>query len=381
MKAEPREAALPTADSTQTQRSALPIPVRPAARPSVETKRRGRAWAALAVVAALIAAISFGQKANWGSQTVRVVHAARGQAIQAVYAAGVVEAIDFARFGATVAGRVTDVLVDEGAVVRKTDLLARMDDRQPLARLDDARARLRMAEADIARAQTLMNEGVLAIQALERAQQERDQAVAAVALFARQLEDYTIASPLDGVVMKRNVEPGETVAANATLFEVASTARKRIAADVDERDIAGVRMGATLAAHADGFPDEVFQAKVTNIRRQGDASSRTFRVEADLPRDTKLMIGMTVDVDIVTRESTDALLVPTSAVGHGRSAGGRPGAPFVVVIEKGRARRAEVETGAVGQSKIEIRSGLAESETIALEASDIRDGQSVRVAQ
>jgi multidrug efflux pump subunit AcrA (membrane-fusion protein) len=120
---------------------------------------------------------------------------------------------------------------------------------------------------------------------------------------------------------------------------------------------------------------------VTNIRRQGDASSRTFRVEADLPRDTKLMIGMTVDVDIVTRESADALLVPTSAVGHGRSAGGRPGAPFVVVIEKGRARRAEVETGAVGQSKIEIRSGLAESETIALEASDIRDGQSVRVAQ
>src|SRR5271165_2897164 len=209
-----------------------------------------------------------------------------------------------------------------------------------------------MAEADIARDETLLNRGVLAIQSLERTQQERDQAAAAVALLARQLEDYTIASPLDGVVMKRNVEPGETVAANTTLFEVASTARKRIAADVDERDIAGVRMGAKLAAHADGFPDEVFQAKVTNIRRQGDASSRTFRVEADLPADTKLMIGMTVDVDIVTGERPNALLAPPSAVGHGPSQGGRPGAPYVVVVDQGHAKRVAVETGAVGPAKI-----------------------------
>ena len=381
MKAKPREATPLSPEAALAHRSALPVPVRPAARSSAKTKWRRKASAALAIVAALALAVGIAQKANWGTPTVEVTHAVRGPAIEAVYATGVVEAIDFARFGTTVAGRVNDVLVDEGAVVHKGDILARMDDRQPLARLDDARARLRMAESDIVRAQTLMNKGVLAVQTLERAQQERDQAAAAVALFARQLEDYTIASPLDGVVMRRNVEPGETVPTNTTLFEVASTARKRIVADVDERDIAGVRMGAKLAAHADGFPGEIFQAKVTNIRAQGDASSRTFRVEADLPPDTKLMIGMTVDVDIVTAERADALLVPANAVGHGPSAGGRPGAPFVVVIENGRVRRADVETGAVGQSKVEIRSGLAESETIAIEAADsLRDGQSVRVA-
>src|SRR5271165_4708066 len=131
-----------------------------------------------------------------------------------------------------------------------------------------------MAEAEIARDQTLMNRGVPAVQTLERAQQERDQAAAAVDLFARQLEDYTVSSPRDGTVMKRDVEVGETVAANAVMFEISSTARKRIAADVDERDIAGVKLGAALAAHADGFPDEAFEARVTNIRRQGDASSR-----------------------------------------------------------------------------------------------------------
>ncbi len=98
-------------------------------------------------------------------------------------------------------------------------------------------------------------------------------------------------------------------------------------------------MGAPIAAHADGFPDQVFEARVTNIRRQGDSSSRTFQVEADLPVDTPLMIGMTVDVDIVTAERDNALLVPASAVGHGPSTGGRPGAPFVVVVDHGRARR------------------------------------------
>ncbi len=239
---------------------------------------------------------------------------------------------------------------------------------------------LRRRETDgaEARARTIV---AAALAYVERAQQERDQAAAAVDLFARQLEDYTVSSPLDGTVMKRDVEVGETVAANAVMFEISSTARKRIAADVDERDIAGVRLGAALAAHADGFPDEAFEAKVTNIRGQGDASSRTFRVEADLPGDTKLMIGMTIDVDIVIGQRANALLVPTGAVAHGPSQGGRPGASFVFVVENGRARRVDVKTGAVGTAKVEIVSGLKDSDRVVVDPSDhLRDGEAVRVS-
>ena len=343
---------------------------------------RWRRWLGIAAATLAALALAFGA-GRWLLQpaAVTAAHPTRGVAIEAVYATGVIEAIDYARFGATVAGRVTELLVDEGDTVRRSQVVARLDDRQPRARLEDARARLKMAEADIARAQTLMNRGVVAIQALERAQQEHDQAAAAVDLFARQLEDFTVLSPLDGVVMKRDVEPGETLAANTVMFEISSTARKRIAADVDERDIAGVKLGAALAAHADGFPDEAFQAKVTNIRRQGDSSSRTFRVEADLPSDTKLMIGMTVDVDIVVGERPDAMLVPTTAVGHGPSQGGRPGAPFVYVTDNGRARRVDVRAGAVGPAKTEIVAGLNDGDSIILDPPDrFRDGQAVRVA-
>jgi HlyD family secretion protein len=346
---------------------------------------KGRKWrrriaVSIATLAVLMLALGAG-RILLQPAIVTLAQPSRGPAIDAVYATGVVEAIDYARFGATVAGRVDELLVDEGDDARKGEVVARLDDRQPRARLQDARARLTMAEAEIARDQMLMTRGVLAVQTLERAQQERDQAAAAVDLFARQLEDYTVLSPLAGTVMKRNVELGETVPANAVMFEISSTARKRIAADVDERDIAGVKLGAALAAHADGFPDEAFEAKVTNIRRQGDTSSRTFRVEADLPAGSRLMIGMTVDVDIVISQRANALLVPAGAVAHGPSQGGRPGAPHVFMVEDGRARRIDVKTGAVGSAKVEIVSGLGDGDRVVVNPPErLKDGDAVRIS-
>jgi len=180
-----------------------------ALQPKPVKRRKWPRRIAVAIAAAAVLIVAFvAGRILLQPPMVTLAEPSRGPAIDAVYATGVIEAIDYARFGATVAGRVAELLVDEGDQVRKGDVVARLDDRQPRARLQDAKARLTMAEAEIARDQTLMNRGVLAVQTLERAQQERDQAVAAVDLFARQLEDYTVRSPLDGTVMKRNVELG-----------------------------------------------------------------------------------------------------------------------------------------------------------------------------
>jgi membrane fusion protein (multidrug efflux system) len=155
----------------------------------------------------------------------------------------------------------------------------------------------------------------------------------------------------------------------------------RIAADVDERDIAQVRMGAAVAARAEGFPNQAFAAAVTNIRLQGDASSRTFRVEANLPADTRLMIGMTVDTDIVTAERPDALLVPAGAVLHEPPQGGRPGAAYVLRIEDGRARKIAVQTGAVGPDRIELTGDVSEADALINAPPDnLKAGQAVRAA-
>ena len=363
-------------------RSERPPPVSTSPSPILSASVRPpgrRHWRWIAVVAASTVVLA-GMAYATRPARVLAVSPSRGPAVEAVYANGVIEAINYARIEAIVSGRIVALPIDEGMTVRRGDILASLDDRQARARLADARARQKMAEADVARDQALASRGVLAAQSLERGEEERDQAAAAAELAARQLEDLTVASPLDGVVMKRDVEPGEVVAANQALFEIASTDRKRIAADVDERDIPNVRPGSRLVARADGFPDRAFEARVTNIRQQGDTSTRTFRVEADLPADTPLAIGMSVDVDIVIAERANATLVPADAMLHGPSQGGRAGPAYLFVARDAHAKRIDVELGAVGAGKAEILSGVDDADKVIVDPpAGLKDGAAVQV--
>lgn len=318
----------------------------------------------------------------WRPVAVAVVHPWRGAAVEAVYATGIVEAVDTARVGTTVPGRIIALAVNEGDIVRRDQVLAQLDDRQPRSRLEDATARLTQAELELARGRDLQTRGIRTRQEVERVQEERDQAAAGVRLAARQLEEHRILSPLDGVVTKRPVEVGETVAARDTLFEVVSDARLRVAADVDERDIPQVRLGAHAALRSEAFPEQAFSADVTNIRRAGETTTRTFRVEANLPAGTPLRIGMTVDVNIVTSERKNAVLVPALAVRHDPPLGGRPGPAFLFRAEDGRAVRTVVETGAVGADVIEVRRGVSETSTVLAAPPDgLKDGQRIHATE
>lgn len=355
------------------------VPVRSAA--PLGPSPGGRRWRHWLLSGAVLLAIAAGAWYFAGRPPlVAVVTPTLGPAIEAVYATGIVEAIDTARVGTTVAGRVVAVLVWEGDVVRQGQPLAQLDDREARQALEDARARLALAEQELARDRVLVATGVHTVQALQRSVAERDRASAAVELAARQVDDRRIVAPLDGIVMRREVDPGNTAAAATALFTVASTARLRIAADVDERDIAAVRMGARVAIRADAYPNEAFTAVVTNIRRQGDTATRTFRVEADLPPPTRLFIGMTVDVNIVVAERPDALLLPPGALRHDPPQGGRPGPAYVFRVQDDLARRVPVETGAEGAAAVEIRSGVARNDqVIADPPENLADGARVRL--
>ena len=361
-----------------------PPQVAPAAGPS-STGRHLMAFPhamtrALAILVGL-ALISLIAWYGWLRPTeVTVVSPWHGSAIEAVYATGVVEAVDTTRIASTVPGRIVSLTADEGDTVVNGQMLAQIDDRQARHRMDDALARLAHAEGELSRARELLARQVRTRQDLERAQEEFDQATAAVRLFVRQVEDHRIASPMDGVVNRRLVEPGETVSAHQTMFELLSPGRLRIAADVDERDIPGIRIGAEMAVGTDAFPKEAFAVHVTAMRKAGDSVTRTFRVEADLPQDTKLRIGMTVDANIVINRRVDALLVPASAVQHDPPKGGQVGEAFVLAVRDRRAVRIPIVAGAVGLGTVEVRSGLAASDIIIRESDGpVRGGERVRV--
>ena len=330
--------------------------------PAPKRRRRLLGW----LLAALLLAAA-GTAAWWefGRPPVLATIAPwQGPAIEAVYATGVVEAIEAARIGTTVAARILSLAVDEGDRVTAGQPIAQLDDRQARQRLAEAHSRLDLAEQELARDRALVGQAIRTQQQLQRSQQAHDAATAAVELATRQLEEYRIASPLDGIVMRRPVEPGETVAANATLFEIASPTALKVAADVDERDIARVAMGARTAIRAEAFPGKAIPATITNIRGRGESATRTFRVEANLPPGTGLMIGMTVDVNIVVAERAGAQLVPPSAVRNDPPQGGRPGQAYVFRLENGHARRTNVTTGAAGPTAIELTTPLPPNTTL-----------------
>lgn len=343
------------------------------------TPPKRRRWPAWLLLLALLAAAGGGAWWEFGKPPVlATVTPWQGPAIEAVYATGVVEAVDAARIGTTVATRIVSLSVDEGDRVAAGQPIAQLDDRQAQQRLADAQTRLALAEQELARDRALVGQAIRTQQQLQRSQQARDAAEAAVQLAARQLDEYRILSPLDGIVMRRPVEPGETVAANATLFEIASPAALKIAADVDERDIARVRMGARVAIRADAFPGRATSATITNIRGRGESATRTFRVEAALPPNTGLLIGMTVDVNIVVAERPHAQLIPPTALRHDPPQGGQPGQAYVFRLENGHARRTNVTPGATSPTAIELATPLPPQTTlIANPPASLADGAAV----
>lgn len=301
---------------------------------------------------------------------VAIAFATTGPALRAVYATGSVEPVHWAKVGPAVRARITEVLVEEGQRVTEGQPLARLDNREALHRVEEAEARARFAQEDLARVRALVTRDVASRAALDRAEAEA-RAVGAVAEAAqRRLDDYVVRAPSDGMVLRRDAEVGEVVDTPAALFWIGEPHPLRVTAEVDEEDIAQVREGQRVLLRADAFPGRVLTATVGQITPKGDATRKAYRVRLALPDDTPLMIGMTVEANIVLRETDDAVLVPPAALRDGRV--------FVVRQETVEAR--PVELGVQGARAVEVLRGLARGEAVVIDPpAGLTTGQAVRL--
>jgi RND family efflux transporter MFP subunit len=302
--------------------------------------------------------------------SVAVATATTGPAVQAVYATGNVEPVHWAKVGPAVRARITAVLVEEGARVAEGQPMARLDDREAQHRAEEAEARANFAQEDLARVRTLVARDVASRAALDRAEAEA-RAVRAVAEAAkRRLDEYIVRAPSAGLVLRRDAEVGEVVDTPAALFWIGEPKPLRITAEVDEEDIAQIREGQRALLRADAFAGQVLNARVTQITPKGDATRKAYRVRLALPQDTPLMIGMTVEANIVLRETATAVLIPPAAFRG----------DHVFVVQGEVARRRQVTVGVQGPRAVEIRQGIAAGDVVVLDPPQgLKDGQALRL--
>nr|WP_319004819.1 efflux RND transporter periplasmic adaptor subunit [Microvirga lenta] len=285
---------------------------------------------------------------------VTVVSPGRGEAAEIVYATGVVEPRSWAKVAPLLRERIVELCNCEGESVERGAVLARLDSGQPEAALAELRARQRFARTEYERIAALVERRVASEQALDRARSELGQIEALIAGQQTRLESYVLRAPMNGIVLRQDGEVGEIADTGTVLFWVGEPKPLLVEADVNEEDIPRVAVGQRAVLKADAFPGQVLEAVVDSITPKGDPVAKTYRVRLALPDATPLRIGMTVEVNIIVRVSSDGVLVPTNVL--------RGNALFV--MEDGVARRREVELGIRGASNTQVLSGLGEADRV-----------------
>lgn len=310
----------------------------------------------------------------WNVRPLRVVvaPARTGVAMDAVYASGVVDYARQANIAAVVSAPIVAVAVTEGERVRQGQLLARLEDGPQAAAAAQLEAQASLSRAGALRAERLAQHGFGPQAAAQDARSQLRAAEAAARGGAAALRFYRVTAPFAGVVIRRDAEPGNLATPSTILFTIASPDTLRVTAEVDERDIEGLRTGALAFVSADGLPGQVVRGRVETVTPAGDPEARVFRVRIALPRETLLRPGMTVDVNIVTGLRPQATLIPEAAVDAGRA--------WVVIGRQAEPRK--LRTGARAADSVEVISGVRPGENVILNPPPrLRAGRAVKASE
>lgn len=310
----------------------------------------------------------------WGykhvqARTVGVVHPHVGEAVQAVYATGNVEATRTMTVAPRTGGRLVDVKVHEGDAVKAGDVLATMESEDLAANVDALRAKAVYARAAAARLAKLVEGQAVSKDAYQAAVSAAKAADEALRQAEAQLHYTNLVALDDGIVVQHDGDAGSFVSTGQPVFWL-SGGPLRITAQVDEEDIAHVKEGLPVAIQSDDLPGRLVSGTVVGVTPRGDAVTRSFRVRISLPEDTGLKIGMTTEVNIIFHRADKAVLVPSSAV--------RDGA--VWVVKNGAVRKVPVDVGTVGLNDTEILRGVGTGDAVvAVPSASLKDGDSVWV--
>lgn len=362
----------------------------------------------LLVAVLAVAGTLFLQNCNRGkaTNTVETAKAHTGNISLSITATGTIEAITTVEVGTQVSGVIKKLYADFNSSVKKGQLLATLDETMLQASLDQSKASLMDAEADLTyqsatygRMKSLYDKNLISQSDFDQVEYNYSRSLASVAnakaLLQRSqvnLEYASIYSPIDGVVLNRAVDEGQTVAASfntPTLFTIANDlTRMQVQANVDEADIGQVETGQRAEFSVDAYPEETFSGTVTEIRLQPVISSNvvTYTVIINAPNpEKKLMPGMTASITVFSQESSGVIIIPAKALNFNPPAGtdsdgvkiaGNPGqAPHVWVYDGKQMHPKTVNPGLSDGNYTEIKSGLSVGEEVVILIKEQKTGE------
>jgi len=353
----------------------------------------------------------------------RTVRVERGDLISTVSATGTLAAVVTVQVGTQVSGTIKELLVDYNSFVKAGQVIARIDPdlltarvKETMGSYNSAMANLEKAKVDLIDAQRtlernreLFKDGIIAQADLDSAETKYQQALSALksaewsvtqneGLYEQaktNLKYATITSPINGIVISRNVDVGQTVAASfqtPTLFTIAQDLTKmEIQTSVDEADISKVRVGQPVTFTVDSYPDQIFNGTVSQIRKSPVLTQNvvTYTVIVSVEnKDLKLMPGMTADVTIEIMRKQNVLKIPISALRFrpeseandekiGEEKTKDKTIKKVYLLRKGRPVPIELKVGLEGDEYVEVLSGdIKENEEVIVEQLSKKSGES-----
>ena len=346
----------------------------------------------------------FGRKSNSTNYIVETATATRGDVSEAVTATGTIEPVTKVDVGTQVSGIIDKLYADYNSVVTKGQLIAEMDKvtlqselTSQQATYDGAKAEYEYQEKNYLRNKTLHEKQLISDTEFEestynyaKAKSAYESSEANLAKAKRNLAYATITSPIDGVVISRAVEEGQTVAAGfetPTLFTIAADlTQMQVIADVDEADIGGVKEGQRVEFSVDAYPNDTFEGTVTQFRLEATEESNVVTYEVVISAhnpDLKLKPGLTANVTIYIAERRNVINIPLKALrfvpdmpsGQAPAAESQPqpqkpgndSLKTIWVQENNTWTPRQVKVGMDNGVNVEICEGLNEGETVAID--------------
>ena len=300
---------------------------------------------AIVFVAIVVAGYFYWQKRNGadpGELSLETVRVEKGTIENKVLSTGTIEPYTRVEVSASVSGRIDEVEVDEGDLVKKGDILAWISSEDRIALLDAARSALESAHK--ANDPEAIKEAEMAYQIAEKA-----------------YKPVPLTNSISGQVIDRSCEPGQNVSTQSVLFVISD--RLVASVEVDEADIGKIRRGQETWIVLDAFPDERLKGKVTKISREGSLVSDVvvYGVMVDpLKVPSHWASGMTANVEFMVERKDSILVIPKGTVK------GKEGDNYVMLLLEDKPTPRRIETGITDGRMIEVTGGLKEGELIIL---------------